>query len=182
MALKAAPVFQPKSFVSLEVSSPRSRQLRRTVHLQRGGVLLRQVEAHVIKGGEQRRGAQPDEGVVKQLKAVLGDKYVISHDVEMVALVHSPKSTLPSSKKLGADALSIGRPRIGIGGYDAYLTSLRRDRLMLDATDSKKPLSAWAINDELEMREVLGERVDGIITDNPFLLEKVLAKCRVPQR
>lgn len=123
----------------------------------------------------------PDAGVVKQLKGVLGDKYPVSHDIEMVAAVHTPKSTLPTSKQLDTDALSIGRPRIGLDGYDSYLTSVRRDRSMLDAKDSKKPLFAWTINDELELREVIGEGVDGIITDNPLLLEKVLAKYRVEQ-
>ncbi|MEW5741990.1 MAG: hypothetical protein AB1938_23950 [Myxococcota bacterium] len=72
----------------------------------------------------------------------------------------------------------------GILGYDraetpSYLTSLRRNRSMLDASDSRKPLYAWTINDELELQEVIGEGLDGIITDTPLLLEKVLAKYRV---
>ncbi len=120
----------------------------------------------------------PDKQTVKDLKGVFGEKYAVSHDIEMTALVHSPKTTLKTSDELNTRVLSIGQPRLGFNGWDSYLESLRHDRSALDKDGTKRQLYAWTINDELRMREVIGEGVDGIVTDQPFLLERVLAAYR----
>ncbi len=122
-----------------------------------------------------------DAGVVRNLKRELGDRYAITHDVEIVSLAPSAGdySAVRSAERLGNRVASVGRPRIGIGGYDTYLDVLRRDRARLDATGSGTDLLAWTINDELEMREIMAIGVDGILTDDPALLARVVRAYRL---
>ncbi len=121
-----------------------------------------------------------DAGTVRNLKSELGSQYPITHDVEIVSLAPSASdySAVESAKRLGNSVASVGRPRIGIGGYETYLDVLKKDRAQMKADAAAgrpgpKSLVAWTINDELEMREIMAIGVNGIITDDPKLLARL---------
>lgn len=113
--------------------------------------------------------------VVKNLKAEMPE-YRFSYDVEIVSLLPDADdySAVASARRLGNDVASVGRPVIGKDGYDVYLEVLKKDRKAIDASGKPTELVAWTINDELEMREIMAIGVDGILTDKPELLERVL--------
>jgi glycerophosphoryl diester phosphodiesterase/peptidoglycan hydrolase-like protein with peptidoglycan-binding domain len=113
--------------------------------------------------------------VVSNLKKDLGEKYPISHDVEIVSLAPSASdySAVDAARRLNDRVASVGRPRIGVDGYDVYMDVLRADRRKIDASGRPMPLYTWTINDELEMREIMAIGVDGILTDRPDLLRKL---------
>jgi len=113
--------------------------------------------------------------VVRNLKQDLGERYPMSHDVEIVSLAPqaSDYSAVDSARRLGDRVASVGRPRLGIDAYDTYMDVLRSDRKKIDASGRPMPLYTWTINDELEMREIMAIGVDGILTDRPDILQKL---------
>jgi glycerophosphoryl diester phosphodiesterase len=117
-----------------------------------------------------------DAGVVRTLKQDLGSGYKISHDVEIVSLTPSAAdySAVDSANRLGNTVASVGRPRIGIDGSGQYLEVLKKDRRKLDRSAHPQELYTWTINDELELREIMAIGVDGILTDDPKLLERLI--------
>jgi glycerophosphoryl diester phosphodiesterase/peptidoglycan hydrolase-like protein with peptidoglycan-binding domain len=119
-----------------------------------------------------------DAGTVRNLKNTMGSRYDFSHDVEIVSLAPSASdySAVDSANRLGNTVASVGRPRIGIDGYDTYLEVLKKDRKRIDQSRSGQDLVTWTINDELEMREILAIGVDGMLTDRPELLKSLLKK------
>lgn len=128
-------------------------------------------------GAERVLVLQPDCATAESLKRELGGRYAIAHDVEIVSLAPDAGdySAVAAARRLGSPVASIGRLRIGVGGYDVYKDVLRRDRAAIDGAGRREKLYAWTINDELEMRELLAIGVDGIITDRPALLARVVA-------
>jgi glycerophosphoryl diester phosphodiesterase len=108
----------------------------------------------------------------------MGKSYAYTHDVEIVSLAPSASSysAVEAANRLGNTVASVGRPRIGIDGYDTYLEVLRKDRERIDHSGSGQKLVTWTLNDELEMREVLAIGVDGLLTDRPDLLKSLLKK------
>lgn len=114
--------------------------------------------------------------VVKNLKDTLGSKYAITHDVEIISLAPSADdySAVKSAEKLDNTVASVGRPRLGINGYETYLEVLKKDRASLKESGKKTDLVTWTLNDELEIREAMSAGVNGIITDEPAMMQRVL--------
>ena len=90
----------------------------------------------------------------------------------------SSYSAVGTANRLGNTIASVGRPRIGINGYDVYKQVLKSDRAKLNEVAARggqpQKLVTWTLNDELEMREVLAIGVDGMLTDDPALLNRLL--------
>lgn len=120
----------------------------------------------------------PDKDVVKDLKSVLGNKYPLSHDIDIPALEHDPHSGVVTAKELDNSITSIGRQPFGLDAYDSFLESVERDRKSIESDKEKglpsKKLYGWTLDDELEMREAIAKGVDGIVTNRPFMLQKLI--------
>ncbi|MHB8878641.1 MAG: glycerophosphodiester phosphodiesterase, partial [Myxococcaceae bacterium] len=120
----------------------------------------------------------PDAGVVKNLKSTLGDKYPLSPDVDISALVHEKHSGFKTAKELNTSSMSIGRQPFGLNAYDSFLESVKGDRTRIEAESKNglppRKLYVWTLDDELEMREAIALGVDGVVTNRPFMLQKVL--------
>ncbi|MHC4392538.1 MAG: glycerophosphodiester phosphodiesterase [Planctomycetota bacterium] len=116
--------------------------------------------------------------VVERLKAALGDRFRCSHDIEIVSPWPrvSSYSAVAAAKSLGTRTASLGRPRVGFRAFRTYLEILRADRRTIDAAASPHDLITWTINREHEMRTIIDIGVDGMITDDPALLARVLSE------
>lgn len=117
-----------------------------------------------------------DAGTLQRLKQGAGNGFQYSYGVEITSLFPSPDdfSAVKSGEALGNQVMDIGRPRVSWKGYETYLEILRRDRQRIDKAGGDRELIAWTINDPKEMRDVLAIGVDGIITDDPARLRRIL--------
>lgn len=124
-----------------------------------------------------------EASVVRNLKKILGDDLAYTHDQEITnaVLPGGGHSAVKAAQALGNRVCSIGRPRVPkLGGeYSYFLDVLRADRTRIDEGKLGLRFLTWTLNDELELREVIAIGVDGIVTDDPSLLLRVLKRLKL---
>ncbi len=161
--------------IVLDVKLPRNRQ---DVQRRFAARLMEVIAEFGLAGRVTAMSRDPD--VVRNLEAALGDRIPIALDVEVSAGFRRRDSSVEFARRSGSRVASLGVSQIRFGGvYDDFLQALRRDRARIDAASRNREggpttLLAWTINDELELREVLAAGVDGILTDDPELLLRLL--------
>ena len=70
---------------------------------------------------------------------------------------------------------SVGRPRLMLwGGWEFYSKVLRHDRRRIEAERLDIQLVAWTLNDPAEISEALEIGVDGLVTDYPARVVRLL--------
>jgi glycerophosphoryl diester phosphodiesterase len=165
---------------------PELEQICLDVKLPPGRPDLARRMAERVKATLEAEGIDPsrvfllhnDAATVKALKDGMGAGYDVAHDVEIVSLLPDSDdySATASADAVGSRTASVGRPRIGVNAYDEYIEVLKKDRARIDAEGGNRKLITWTINDENQLREVIALGVDGIITDNPEGLRRLLAR------
>lgn len=121
----------------------------------------------------------PDEALLRRVQAATGPM-AATLDVEITNAIvpGGDHSAVREAVRLGNAFASIGRPVVPkLGGqYSYYLTALRRDRARIGAEDLDVRLVTWTLDDELELREVIGVGVHEVLTNKPALLRDVIRR------
>jgi len=143
--------------------------------------------ANAIQGGSG--GLEVDVSFTRDGRLVLwhdedprapGETWPLAYDVGGPAPWHCPRSALPSARALGVAAVSLARPVLGLGAWEAFVASIRADRADLEAEvqagGPRRRLLVWTLDREDELRAAIGLGVDVIITDEPALLEQLLGR------
>lgn len=142
------------------------------------------VEQHGL--GQKVVWMHVEANVVQTLKGATEKRYAATHDVEIVKLLPFGDplkySAVKAALKLGNPVASVGRPRLMLwGGWKFYRKVLEHDRKRIDEEQLGIELVAWTLNDVGELGQVLKIGVDGIVTDHPARLARLL-RGRTPTR
>jgi len=111
--------------------------------------------------------------VLRKLQTIFaGTAARFSFDQEIVAVKPSADdySAVAAARAYGCRVASIGRPRIGVGGWQTYLEVLRRD--MAECGDIE--LVTWTLNDPAEVKAVADLGVRAILTDRPEVVRAIV--------
>ncbi len=124
-----------------------------------------------------------DAEVLAGIKAAARGRVGASHDVEIKRLFPGGDaedySAVAAAEAMGNRFASVGRPRLMLwGGWDFYLEVLRHDLRRIEAERPDLELIVWTLNDPAELREVLELGVDGVLTDHPGRLARMIAARR----
>jgi glycerophosphoryl diester phosphodiesterase len=125
----------------------------------------------------------PQSQVLKALRANLEDG-LVSLDVEIpggVVVDFDKYSAVLRAQSYGSLFASVGRPQVTVGGWPIYRTIVASDRGRMERLrEEGKPvptLYCWTINKVSEMKDLVTQGVDGILTDHPARLRRLLERA-----
>ncbi len=128
----------------------------------------------------------PEENVIKTMKNYV-DEPLYSFDMELpFGLVLDPPAFSAVNKAIELDNAyaSIGRPALQLGPWTTFRRVLEYDvrtKVKHNAENPEKPvrkLLGWTINKRREMRCMIRMGVDGILTDHPQRLSRLVTRIQ----
>jgi glycerophosphoryl diester phosphodiesterase len=124
----------------------------------------------------------PQSRVLRAMQPILDGAFV-SLDVEIpggVVVDFDKYSAVIRAQSYGNRFASVGRPQVTVGGWPVYRSIVASDaarlaRLREEGKDVPS-LFCWTINKRSEMKDLLSYSVDGMLTDHPARLRRLLEK------
>lgn len=130
----------------------------------------------------------PYESVLKAIKNY-AESGSFSYDRELpVVLMIDPQafSTVDKAIEFENDYASVGRPALALGPWTSYRRVVAYDaktKLEFNAANPDKPIKGligWTINNRREMRCLAKMGVDGLLSDKPDKLKKIVSRLQPP--